>query len=111
MNNCPKITRDDVLSLLIGGKLPTTYSVHCETSHDNELINNRLPYIHMLASDLIYSLHQVSDWKEDHRYSAKACGKFAYSKIEELAEEIFDYLDESDGVRFCKEYLKNRTEE
>lgn len=49
-----------------------------------------------LAGDMMYALFQVSEWKDDGRYSAKECGKKAYNSLLNLAYDLIGYLDTND---------------
>lgn len=101
----------DILSLVIGGPLPDKWSVHCETIHDRDLRDNRLPLVSDLISKLAWSLLQVSRWKEDNRASAKECGQYAYNCLEAFASDLLEYIDPKDANRICKQWLELMGEE
>lgn len=96
----------EILSLVIGGPLPDRWSVNCETIHDENLRNNRLPLVSDLLGKLAYSLLEVSSWKDDHRYSAKECGQYAYNCLEAFASDLLEYIDPKDATRICKQWLE-----
>lgn len=105
------IPASEILSLVINGPLPDKWSVHCETIHDGELRNNRLPLIADLLGKLAWSLMHVSRWKDDHRASAKECGTYAYNCLEAFASDFLEYIDPEDAIRICKQWLELMGEE
>ena len=102
-----QIPASKVLEVLIDGPLPSRYSVRCETRSDEDLLENRLPTVADLLGDLAYSMFEVSDWKDDHRYSAKACGQYAYKCIRNHVLECLDYLDIDDAKTLCRDFLRD----
>lgn len=96
----------DVLALVLGGPIPDKWSVYCETTHDEDLRNNRLPLVADLMSKMAWSLMQVSSWKDDNRWSAKECGRYAYNCLTCFAGDILEYIDPQDATKICKEWLE-----
>lgn len=99
------IEAGELLALVLGGPIPDKWSVHCETIHDEELRNNRLPLVADLMSKLAWSLMQVSSWKGDYRASAKECGTYAYDCLTCFASDILEYIDPQDANKLCREWL------
>lgn len=89
------IEKNKLLSIVLGGPVMTKWSVQCETNSDGNLLE-RISLHSELASEMMYALFQVSDWKEDGRYSAKACGEKAYKDIVNLVNEFIDYMETED---------------
>ncbi len=101
----------DILSLVLNGPLPDKWSVYCETIHDENLRDNRLPLVSDLLSELARSLMLVSRWKNDHRASASECGTYAYNCLEAFASDFLEYIDPEDATRICKQWLELMGEE
>ena len=99
------IEADKLLALVLNGPIPDKWSVYCETAHDRELRDNRLPLVSDLMTKLAWSLMQVSGWKNDHQASAKECGTYAYDCLTCFARDILEYIDPQDATKICKEWL------
>ena len=59
----------------------------------------------------MYALFQVSGWKEDGRYSAKACGEKAYLAIVNLVNDFIDYMETDDLKQLVSRIEKYRLED
>lgn len=100
------ISRNDVLSLALGGPMPSKWSVECATDHDSELLNDRLPKVVELLCDLRCSLDEVAGWKDDYRGSAQRCGAYAYRMLKNNAEESLYNIDTDDALAICREFIE-----
>lgn len=93
------LSLEDVLKLFLGGSIPNRYSVYCETNHDEELLNKRLPLTEELVYKLVIGMAEIADtWRDDGRYSAKECAKFCDNFLKELLYCVIPYM-EKDSVK------------
>lgn len=97
------IPTSELLKLILGGPILNEYSVRCDTYSDKEVLK-RIAIHSDLAFKICDALYSVSGWKDDYRYSAKACGQKAYSVLKNLCEDILYWLDEEDAVEICRTY-------
>lgn len=104
------VEKSDVLALVLGGPLPSKWSVSCDSNKDTELLN-RLPLLGELLCDLVESTYQVSTWKDDSRTSASLCGKEAYEYLVNVVDVIVNcgYIDDEDVRSIFAEYLKGNS--
>ena len=89
------IEKEKILSIILDGPVMSKWSVQCETNSDANLLETIDNHAE-LAGDMMYALFQVSEWKDDGRYSAKECGKKAYNSLLNLAYDLIGYLDTND---------------
>lgn len=99
------ILTSDILSLVLGGPILTKYSVSCESNNDEEVLRRIIKH-NDLALKILVGLRDAADWKDDNRYSAKACGQKAYSILKSLCEDMLYWLDEEDVVEICRTYIR-----
>lgn len=76
----------DILDKLVGST-----SVHCETNHDNQSIEN-LQEIELIANWLMKRLHENSKWYGDYRASANDVAIRTYEIIEYINNSINDLM-------------------
>lgn len=98
------IPTSKLLELILGGPILNKYSVSCDTYLDKEVVQKRIAIHSDLAFKICDALYSVSGWKDDYRYSAKACGQKAYSVLKDLCEDMLYWLDEKDAVEICCTY-------
>lgn len=97
------IPTSKLLELILGGPILNKYSVRCDTCLDKEVLK-RIAIHSDLAFKICDALYSVSGWKDNYRYSAKACGQKAYSVLKNLCEDMLYWLDEEDAVEICRTY-------
>lgn len=99
------IPTSELLKLILGGPILNKYGVNCDTYSDKEVLK-RIAIHGDLAFKICDALYSVADWKDDNRYSAKACGQKAYSILKSLCEDMLYWLDEEDAVEICRTYIR-----
>lgn len=106
-----EIDYKDVLECLIDGPIPNSYSVYCETNRDKHLLKSRLPNCVEIIELLSNGLCEISStWRDDHRYSAQACGQYCDEAIRDIIRESL-YSLSTKSLEWIKEDLDNLLEE
>lgn len=86
------ISLEQAVGALIGG-IPGKYSVYCETHHDKDLLNNRLPKAAFIAEKIIFGMFELANtWRDDGRWSAQKCANYCDNELAELTEYMLSFL-------------------
>ena len=105
MNEEFTISLKDAVSALLEG-IPDKYTLYCENTLDNKVLDSRLPKVYYITDLLIDSMISIAkEYREADGYHLKDCGEYCENALYNICEHILFNLSLKHGKEIVDSYF------